>query len=341
MRVGINGFGRIGRGVFRAGFSKKDFHVVAINDLDSPKTLAHLLQYDSVHGRFPFRVAHSEKNIQVQDTKIAILKYPDPKTIPWSDYDVDIVLECSGHFTKKEKAALHLRGSVKKVLISAPSSDADITIVLGVNEKQYNPKTHKIISNASCTTNCLGPIIKVLHENFTIVQGMMTTVHSYTNDQRILDLPHKDLRRARAAACSIIPTTTGASEALTQVYPELKNKLSGLSIRVPTPCVSLIDFVAEVKSKVTTSIVNKKFKEASQKELKNILGYSEEPLVSSDYLGDVRSSVVDAELTQVVHGNLIKVISWYDNETAFSHRMVELAQFIFSSVIQSGAKNRY
>ncbi len=331
MRVGINGFGRIGRGLFRAGFGKSDFQVVAINDLTDEKTLAHLLQYDSLHGRFPYTVTYSQKNIAIQNQKTAILKYQDPKEIPWGDYDVDIVLECSGHFTKKAEAKLHLRESVKKVIISAPSPDADITIVLGVNEKQYNPKTQHIISNASCTTQCLGPIIKVLHENFTIVRGMMTTVHSYTNDQKILDLPHKDLRRARAAACSIIPTSTGASEALTQVYPELKGKLEGLSIRVPTPCVSLIDFVAELKSKVSKELVNKKFKEASQKELKNILGYSEEPLVSSDYLSDTRSSIVDALLTEVVGNNLVKVISWYDNETAFSHRMVELVQFLCRS----------
>ena len=331
IRVGINGFGRIGRGVFRCGFNRPGFEVVAINDLSGPKTLAHLLQYDSVHGRFEFQVETVKDQLVVNGKKVLNFTYKDPHEIPWGDCDVDVVLECTGLFKTREQAASHLRDSVKKVIISAPSPDADLTLVRGVNEKNYDSKKHHIISNASCTTNCLAPLIKVLHENFKIVYASMTTVHSYTNDQRILDVPHKDLRRARAAACSMIPTSTGATDAIVEVYPELKNKISGLSIRVPTPCVSLVDLVAEVKTKVSAEHINALFEKESKTGLKGVLGVCHEPLVSADFLGDPRSSIVDAELTHVTDDRYVKLVSWYDNEIAFSHRMVDLALLVMKN----------
>ena len=331
VRVGINGFGRIGRGVFRSGFNRAGFEIVAINDLSGPRTLAHLLQYDSVHGRFGFEVETSKDQLVVDGKKVLNFTYKDPHEIPWQDCGVDVVLECTGIFRSKGQALSHLRGSVKKVIISAPSPDADLTLVRGVNEKSYDCKKHHIISNASCTTNCLAPLVKVLHENFEIVRASMTTVHSYTNDQRILDVAHKDLRRARAAACSMIPTSTGATDAIVEVYPELKNKISGLSIRVPTPCVSLVDLVAQVKEKVDVDQVNALFEKESKADLKGILGVCHEPLVSADFLGDSRSSILDALLTQVVDGNHVKLVSWYDNETGFSHRMVDLALFVMKN----------
>ncbi len=329
VKIGINGFGRIGRGVFRAGFSNPDFKIVAINnDHTDHNELAHLLKYDSVHGRFQLPVTIEKDNFVVDNHKIRIFTHRDPQDIPWQDCDVDVVLECTGVFRKKIHASSHLRGSVKKVIISSPSPDPDLTLVYGINEKSYNFKKHHIISNASCTTNCVAPLIKVLHENFRIKRASMTTVHSYTNDQRILDLHHKDLRRARAAALSMIPTSTGATDALVEIYPELKNKMSGLSIRVPTPCVSLVDLVAEVEKKVSVSEVNDLFEKNSHGDLKGILGVSNEPLVSADFLGDPRSSILDAALTQVVDGHQVKLISWYDNEVGFSNRMVDLALFV-------------
>ena len=328
VRVGINGFGRIGRGVFRSGFNRAGFEIVAINDLSGPRTLAHLLQYDSVHGKFEFPVQALKDELLVDGKKILNFTYKDPLQIPWQDCGVDVVLECTGLFKSKGEAAAHLRGSVKKVIISAPSSDADLTLVRGVNEKSYDFKKHHVISNASCTTNCLAPLVKVLHENFKMLCASMTTVHSYTNDQRILDVTHKDLRRARAAACSMIPTSTGATDAIVEVYPELKNKISGLSVRVPTPCVSLVDLVAQVKEKVNINQVNALFEKESKGSLKGILGVCHEPLVSADFLGDPRSSILDILLTQVIDGHHVKLVSWYDNETGFSHRMVDLALLV-------------
>lgn len=328
VRVAINGFGRIGRCILRAGYKNDAIDFVAINDITDTKTLAHLLKYDSVHGTFEADVKNLDDAIAVDGKKIQVLQEKDPEKLPWKKLDVDIVLECSGLFTSKEKAEKHLKAGAKKVIISAPATDADITICMGINNTLYEPSKHHVISNASCTTNCLAPVAKVLHENFGIVRGIMTTVHSYTNDQRILDLPHKDLRRARAAALSMIPTTTGAAKAVGLVLPELKGKLDGISVRVPTPNVSLVDLTAELSKEVTKENINQAMLNASKGELKGILHYVEEPLVSSDFNHTPFSSIFDAPSTMVIGGKLVKVLAWYDNEWGFSNRMHDLALFI-------------
>ncbi len=329
--IGINGFGRIGRNVtreiYRRGLSSS-IKIAAINDLTDPETIAHLLKYDSVHGKFDGEVSTEGGTLKINKEKVKILAERDPSKLPWKELGVDIVLECTGLFTNKEKASLHIKAGAKKVLISAPSADPDITLAYGVNANLYNPATHHIISNASCTTNCLAPVAKVLVENFGIVRGTMTTIHSYTNDQNILDLPHKDLRRARAACLSMIPTTTGAAKAVGLVIPELKGKVDGFSVRVPTPDVSLVDFVAELGREVTIEEVNRALKSASEGALKGVLGYSDEPLVSIDYTGDTHSSIIDAQSTMVIQKSLVKVIAWYDNEVGFSSRMVDVTKMI-------------
>jgi len=330
VKVGINGFGRIGRNVFRAALNNPDVEIVAINDLTDTKTLAHLLKYDTTHGTLNATVEAKEGAIVVNGKEVKVFSERDPAALPWGEYGVEIVVESTGRFTDKEKAAAHLQGGAKKVIISAPATNEDITIVMGVNEDKYDPQKHTVISNASCTTNCLAPFAKVLQEKFGIVKGMMTTVHSYTNDQQVLDLPHKDLRRARAAAENIIPSTTGAAKAVALVLPELKGKLNGMAMRVPTPNVSVTDLVAELKVNVTVEEVNAALKEAAEGPLKGILAYSEEPLVSSDYKGNPHSSIIDALSTMVVEGNLVKVVSWYDNEWGYSNRVVDLAVYIAS-----------
>jgi glyceraldehyde 3-phosphate dehydrogenase len=331
IKVGINGFGRIGRNVFKALIKKYsgEIEVVAINDLTDAKTLAHLLKYDSVFGRYAGTVMHKEKSILVDGKEIKIFAERDPKNIPWASVGAEIVIESTGFFTDADKAKAHMEQStVKKVLISAPAKGEDITIVLGVNEDKYDSKKHNIISNASCTTNCLAPFAKVLHEKFGIKKGLMTTIHSYTNDQKILDAPHKDLRRARAAAESMIPTTTGAAKAVALVLPELKGKLNGFSLRVPTPTVSCTDLVAELERDVTVEEVNSALNEAASTTLKGILGFEDEELVSMDFRGDERSSIIDAPSTMVIGGNMVKVISWYDNEWGYSNRLADLTKFV-------------
>ena len=332
VKIGINGFGRIGRLVFRAALNHPDVEVVAINDLTDSATMAHLLKYDSVHGTLKNQVSAREDAIEVDGKDIAITSIKDPAMLRWGEVGADIVAECTGLFRDRESAAKHLAAGARKVIISAPAKDPDITIVLGVNSNRYDPRQHQIISNASCTTNCLAPVAKVLLENFGIRSGLMTTVHSYTGDQRLLDFPHKDLRRARAAALSMIPTTTGAARAVALVLPELTGKLNGLAIRVPTPNVSIVDLVATVdKSGITVSEVNDALKKASEESLAGILGYSEVPLVSSDYNGSTYSSIVDAPTTYVID-NMVKVLSWYDNESGYSTRMVDLAAMIGSQL---------
>lgn len=329
VKVGINGFGRIGRNFFRAALKKNvDLDIVAFNDLTDAKTLAHLLKYDSTFGQFEGEVVAKEDSLVVNGKEIKILKETDPAKLPWKDLGVDIVIESTGRFTNKEDAVKHIQAGAKKVIISAPAKNEDITIVMGVNEDKYDPNAHHVISNASCTTNCLAPFAKVLHNKFGIKRGLMTTVHSYTNDQRILDLPHKDLRRARSAAMSIIPTTTGAAKAVALVLPELKGKLNGFAMRVPTPDVSVVDLVAELEKNVTVEEVNAVLKEAAENELKGILGYTDEPLVSMDFKGDSRSSIVDGLSTMVMEGNMVKVVSWYDNEWGYSNRVVDLAKYV-------------
>jgi glyceraldehyde 3-phosphate dehydrogenase len=328
VKVGINGFGRIGRNVFRAALNNPEVEVVAVNDLTDANMLAHLLQYDSVHGKLDQEVKVNGSNLVVGDQEIKVLSERDPAKLTWGDLGVDIVVESTGFFTKRADAAKHLEAGAKKVIISAPASEEDITIVMGVNEDKYDAGSHHVISNASCTTNCLAPFAKVLNEKFGIKRGMMTTVHSYTNDQQILDLPHKDYRRARAAAENIIPTTTGAAKAVSLVLPELKGKLNGGAMRVPTPNVSLVDLVAELDKDVTVEEVNAAFKEAAEGDLKGILGYSEEPLVSGDYNGNQNSSTIDALSTMVMEDSMVKVISWYDNESGYSNRVVDLAAYI-------------
>jgi glyceraldehyde 3-phosphate dehydrogenase len=328
VKVGINGFGRIGRNVFRAALNNPEVEIVAVNDLTDVKTLAHLLKYDTTHGTLDAKVEVGEGSIIVNGRAVKVFAERDPGNLPWSSVGAEIVIESTGIFTAKEKASLHLKGGAKKVIISAPASDEDITIVLGVNEDQYDASKHTIISNASCTTNCLAPFTKVLNDKFGIVKGMMTTIHSYTNDQSVLDVPHKDLRRARAAAENIIPSTTGAAKAISLVIPELKGLLNGISMRVPTPNVSVTDLVAELKVNVTVDQVNQALKEASEGALKGILNYSVEPLVSSDYNGDPASSTIDALSTMVVGDNMVKVISWYDNEWGYSNRVVDLVEYI-------------
>ncbi|MBW7652028.1 type I glyceraldehyde-3-phosphate dehydrogenase [Anoxybacillus sp. ST4] len=330
VKIGINGFGRIGRNVFRAALKNPEIEVVAVNDLTDAKTLAHLLKYDSVHGTLDAEVSVNGNNIVVDGKEIIVKAERDPANLGWGDLGVDIVVESTGRFTKREDAAKHLEAGAKKVIISAPATNEDITIVMGVNQDKYDPANHHVISNASCTTNCLAPFAKVLHEKFGIIRGMMTTVHAYTNDQQILDLPHKDLRRARAAAESIIPTSTGAAKAVALVLPELKGKLNGMAMRVPTPNVSVVDLVAELEKEVTVEEVNAALKAAAEGELKGILAYSEEPLVSRDYNGSTASSTIDALSTMVMEGRMVKVLSWYDNETGYSHRVVDLAAYIAS-----------
>ena len=327
-KIGINGFGRIGREVFRVAFTNPEVEVVAVNDLTDAATLAHLLKYDSVHGTFPHEVSVDGDNIVVAGKKIKVIAQTDPAKLPWGELGVEIVVESTGRFTEGEKAKAHLTAGAKKVIISAPAKGEDITIVMGVNEKKYNAAEHHIISNASCTTNCLAPFTKVLLENFGIESGLMTTVHSYTNDQKILDLPHKDLRRARAAAMSIIPTTTGAAKAVSLVLPEVKGKLNGFAMRVPTPNVSITDLTVVLEKDTTVEEINAALKKAAEGELKGIMGYNELPLVSRDYNGCPLSSIVDGLSTMMVGKRMAKVVSWYDNEWGYSNRVVDLAAYI-------------
>ena len=328
VKVGINGFGRIGRNVLRACLGDKDIDFVAVNDLTDTKTLAHLLKYDSVMGNLDHSIQAGDGVISVEGNDFRVFSEKDPALIPWEDVGAEIVIESTGRFTKAEDAAKHLRGSVKKVVISAPAKGEDVTIVLGVNEDKYDPAKHNIISNASCTTNCLAPVAKVIHEKFGIKYALMNTIHSYTNDQQLLDLPHKDLRRARAAALSMIPTSTGAAKAVALVIPELKGKFDGISVRVPTPNVSLVDVVMDVEKETSTEEVNKALKDAANEELRGILAFSEEPLVSIDFRGNPNSSIVDAENTKVIGGKMVKVLSWYDNEWGYSCRVRDLVKYI-------------
>ncbi|MBC7691986.1 MAG: type I glyceraldehyde-3-phosphate dehydrogenase [Methylotenera sp.] len=334
IKIGINGFGRIGRKIARLALTDDSVEIVGINDLSSPESIALLFKYDSVHGSIKEDVKVDGNMLIVGRRKIQLFSERDPAQIPWGKIGAEIVHECTGIFTDKEKASIHLKGGAKKVLISAPSKDADVTICMGVNETVYDPAKHTIISNASCTTNCLAPLVKVLDDSFGVVRGTMLTVHSYTNDQQLLDLPHKDPRRARAAALSMIPTTTGAAKAVGLVLPHLKGKLDGLSIRVPTPNVSMVDFTGELKKNTTKEEVNAAFKKAAESSsMKGYLAYTTEPLVSHDYNGNIASSTIDSDLTTVLEGNLVKVISWYDNESGFSARMLDLTRLISSKGI--------
>ncbi|MGQ9673791.1 MAG: type I glyceraldehyde-3-phosphate dehydrogenase [Candidatus Aminicenantales bacterium] len=328
IKIGINGFGRIGRNLFRASYQDPSLDFVAVNDITDARTLAHLLKYDSILGRFNEDVRATEDSIVVRGKAIRVFAEKDPSRIPWDELGVTVVVEATGKFKKKEEALLHLRGSVKKVIFSAPATDPDATIVMGVNEKTYDPDKHHVLSNASCTTNCLAPVVKVLHDSFGVEKGFMTTIHSYTNDQRILDQPHKDLRRARAAAVSQIPTTTGAAKAVWLVLPELKGKIDGIAIRVPTPNISVVDLVALLKKKTTAKEVNDVFQAASQGQLKGILDYTEEPLVSVDFMANSHSAIVDGEYTKVIDDNLVKVLAWYDNEWGYSCRLRDLIKYI-------------
>ncbi len=328
-KIGINGFGRIGRNAFKIAKEMGDeFDIVAINDITEPKTLAHLLKYDSCFGKFEGTVEATEDAIIVNGKEIKILAKTNPEELPWKELGVDVVLESTGRFTKRIDSEKHIKAGAKKVIISAPATGEDITIVMGVNDEQYDPVNHDIISNASCTTNCLAPVAKVIDENFGIERGLMTTIHSYTNDQRILDLPHKDLRRARAAAVSMIPTTTGAAKAVSLVLPQLQGKLNGMAIRVPTPAVSLVDVVFELKQETGKEEVNEALKRAAEGDLKGILGYCDEPLVSVDFKQDPRSSIIDAQSTMVMEGNMLKVLSWYDNEWGYSNRVVDVIKMV-------------
>ncbi|RUM56968.1 MAG: type I glyceraldehyde-3-phosphate dehydrogenase [Persephonella sp.] len=328
IRVAINGFGRIGRNFFRACYGNENIEIVGINDLTDAYTLAHLLKYDSVHGRFKGDVKAKEDAIEVDGKEIKIPSIKDPEQLPWKDLDVDIVIEATGIFRDREGAGKHLKAGAKKVIISAPGKSPDITIVLGVNEEKYNPKEHHIISNASCTTNCLAPVVKVLNEEFGVEKGYMITVHAYTNDQRILDLPHKDLRRARAAAVNIIPTTTGAAKAVGEVLPEMKGKLDGSARRVPVADGSLVDLTVILNKETTAEEINQKMKEASEGKLKGILEYTEDPIVSQDIVGNPHSSIFDGLSTKVIGGNLAHIVSWYDNEWGYSNRLKDLVLYI-------------
>jgi glyceraldehyde 3-phosphate dehydrogenase len=333
VRVAINGFGRIGRNVLRSAkqSGRTDIDFVAVNDLTDAPTLAHLLRYDSVHGRYPGTVEVSDDGLVVDGDPIRVLSERDPGQLPWSDLDIDIVVESTGFFTKRDAAAKHLSAGARKVIISAPAKEEDITIVLGVNEDKYDPDNHHVISNASCTTNCLAPVVKVLSDRFGFRHGLMTTIHSYTNDQNILDLPHKDLRRARAAAVSIIPTTTGAAKATSLVIPEVKGKIDGVALRVPTPDVSVVALTCVVQKATSADEVNNAFREAANSgPLKNVLAVSDEPLVSVDYIGNLQSSTIDALSTTVVGGTLVNVTSWYDNEMGYSARCVDLLRYVGS-----------
>ena len=330
IRVGINGFGRIGRQTFKAmlDYYPKEIEIVAVNDLFDAAINAHLLKYDSNYGRFPGTVEAVGGNLRVNGKDYKVLAQKDPAQLPWRDLGVDMVIESTGIFTEKEKAVAHINAGAKKVIISAPAKNEDITIVLGVNEEMYDPAKHHVISNASCTTNCLAPAAKVLHDNFGIVRGLMTTCHAYTNDQRVLDLAHKDLRRARAAALNIIPTTTGAARALALVIPDLKGKFDGFALRVPTPTVSVVDFVAEVKTKTSVQEVNEAYKKAAEGKLRGILGITMEPVVSTDFKEDTRSSIVDGLSTLVITDTLVKVVAWYDNEWAYACRCADLVHYL-------------
>jgi glyceraldehyde 3-phosphate dehydrogenase len=329
-RIGINGFGRIGRQSLKAILERhpQALEVVAINDITDTQTNAHLLKYDSTYGRFPGEVSATEDSLIVNGHKIQVVAQRDPAQIPWGDFGVDIVIESTGLFTDASKASAHLKGGAKKVIISAPAKGEDLTIVLGVNENMYDPAKHTIISNASCTTNCLAPAAKVLNDTFGIERGLMNTIHSYTNDQRILDQVHKDLRRARTAGANIIPTTTGAARALSLVIPEMKGRFDGMSLRVPTVTVSIVDFVANIRKEATKEQINQAFKDAVAGPLKGILNYTDEPLVSSDFRGDPHSSTIDGENTMVLGGNMVKVLAWYDNEWGYSSRVADLTNFI-------------
>jgi glyceraldehyde 3-phosphate dehydrogenase len=328
VKVGINGFGRIGRNVVRAALGRNDVEFVAVNDLTDTKTLAHMLKYDSVLGQLHEEITCDENSITVGGKKIRVFATKDPAELDWSSVGAQIVVESTGRFTDAKDACKHLRGTVKKVIISAPAKNEDITIVLGVNDNTYDPAKHNIISNASCTTNCLAPVAKVLHDNLTIQKGSMTTIHSYTNDQNVLDFPHKDLRRARAAALNMIPTSTGAAKAIGLVLPQLKGKLDGYAMRVPTPNVSVVDLVAVTEKNTTAEEVNKMLKAAAEGPMKGILAYTEDPVVSTDMLHNPNSSIVDSDMTKVIGGNLVKVIAWYDNEWGYSCRVVDLVKFL-------------
>ena len=327
-KVAINGFGRIGRLVFRIAQKTPDIDIVAINDLTDAPTLAHLLKYDSVHGTFDATVDAADDSITVNGKKIQISKETNPAALPWGQLGIDIVIESTGRFTKREDAAKHLEAGAKRVIISAPGKNVDATFAVGVNHANYDPKKHFVMSNASCTTNCLAPVAKVLDESFGIVKGLMTTIHSYTNDQRLLDLPHKDLRRARAAAVSMIPTTTGAAKAVSLVLPHLEGRLDGMAIRVPTPNVSVVDLVVQTEKSTTVEAVNAAVKKAAENELKGVLQYCDLPLVSIDFNGNTHSSIFDADITRVIDGNMVKVLSWYDNEWGYSCRICDLIKYI-------------
>jgi len=329
-KIGINGFGRIGRLTLRAvnQYQNGKLEIAAINDLTDTKTNARLLKWDSNYGRYPGKVDAGEDSIIVDDKEIKVLSERDPGNIPWQDYGIDIVIESTGLFTDATKAAAHLQGGARKVLISAPARNEDITIVLGVNEDQYDPKKHNILSNASCTTNCIAPLVKVLHQNFGVNKGFMTTIHAYTNDQRIMDMFHRDLRRARAAAMNIVPTTTGAARAVGMVIPELKGKINGLAFRVPVSTVSIVDFVADLDQEVTVEQVNQAFQSAAEGPLNGILEYCQEELVSIDFKGNPASSIIDAPSTMVIGGNMVKVLAWYDNEWGYSCRLADLAAYV-------------
>ncbi|MGI8849588.1 MAG: type I glyceraldehyde-3-phosphate dehydrogenase [Pyrinomonadaceae bacterium] len=328
IKVGINGFGRIGRNVMRTALGDADIDFVAVNDLTDTKTLAHLLKYDSVMGNLKQDISATENSINVDSDEFRVFSEKDPSLIDWNSVGAEIVIESTGRFTNAEDAKKHLGGTVKKVIISAPAKGEDVTIVLGVNDEMYDARKHNIISNASCTTNCLAPVAKVMHDKFGIKNALMNTIHSYTNDQQLLDLPHKDLRRARAAGLSMIPTSTGAAKAVALVIPELKGKFDGISVRVPTPNVSLVDVVMNLEKETTTEEVNRVLKDAANEELKGILQFSEEPLVSIDFRGNSHSSIVDAENTKVIGGNCVKILSWYDNEWGYSCRVRDLVKFI-------------
>jgi glyceraldehyde 3-phosphate dehydrogenase len=328
VKIAINGFGRIGRLVFRAGYKNKDVEFVAVNDLADAKTMAHLLKYDSTHGTLDAEVKMGKSSIIVDGKEIRTSSIREPESLPWKDLGVDVVLESTGRFTDKEGAGKHIEAGAQKVVISAPAKNPDVTVVFGVNQEEYDKNRHNIISMGSCTTNCLAPIVKILHQEFGVAYGLMTTIHSFTNDQVVLDEPHKDLRRARAAALSMIPTTTGAARAIAEVMPEMKGKLDGLAIRVPTPNVSLVDFVATLSKSTNKNEINDKFREYAKGAMKGILMCSEEELVSRDFNGNKHSSIVDMPNTTVIGGNMVKILSWYDNEWGFSNRMLELLSFI-------------
>jgi len=328
VKVGINGFGRIGRNIVRAGLHRNDVEFVAVNDITDTRTLAHLLKYDSVLGPLHEKIQADADSITVGNKKIKVFATKDPAQLDWSSLGAQIVVESTGKFTDAHDACKHIRGTVKKVIITAPAKNEDVTIVLGVNDGMYDPAKHNVISNASCTTNCLGPVVKVLYDHFGIQKGSMTTIHSYTNDQNVLDFPHKDLRRARAAALNMIPTTTGAAKAIGLVMPQLKGKLDGYAMRVPTPNVSVVDFVALLDKATTTEEVNAAFKAAAEGPMKGILAYTEDPVVSTDMMHNPNSSIVDAGMTKVLDGNLVKVVSWYDNEWGYSCRVIDLIAFL-------------